>query len=474
VCVLAIAAALRGAFDVSPAHFDAPLPAVGCSDPPAQPASPPPIEIGVSLALGDSFGLGLKSAIVVAEGVVNANGGLLGRPVRFKVVDDKGDEGAIVLGVASGFVKDGVPAVIGPIGSDQVLATQAALAKAHIIQLAPGATAPALTTVQQSSNRFLYRTTPADDIQARAVVLFARSGPTGPTADAGAPLNDAGTGEGGVSEGGVVTSSACSRMAIFSLSNTYGNAMSDAVDKLFTARGGTIVKRLSVDSQVAASYEKEVAEVLSVTPDCIGLIVFADVGARFMIDLRKSPDFAKLPPSFFIVGTDGVYTQDFIDMTQLDPSNAKGTDFAEGTFGTTPDTNPTARPEYEQFRTLYRTYFPGQEPGSFAANTFDAAMLAALAIGRAGTATPGEAIRNALKEVSRAPGRAYGPAEISDALTSVQHGMDIDYNGASGQVDLDDDGNVLGDFILWTVARDPKTGAAVFKTLRSITADELR
>lgn len=470
VAVLLALCSLRGALDGAPRRLDGSGGTLGCAEQAPSSASPPPITVGVSLALGDTFGLGLKNAIVVAERLVNANGGLLGRPVRFKVLDDKGDEGDGVAGVADSLVREGASAVIGPIGSDQVLQTQQIFAKRRIIQIVPGATAPALSTAQPAASRFLYRTTPADDIQGRAVVLFARSGPSAASTDAGA---DAGA-EAGTDAGAGGGAGACTRMAVFNLSNTYGSTFANAVEKLFEARGGTVVKRISVDTIAASSYEKEVAEILGAAPECVALIVFADVGARFMIDLRRSPLLAKLPPSFFIVGTDGVYTQDFIDMTQLDPADAGSVVYAEGTFGTTPDTNPIARPEYQQFRTIYRTYFPNEEPGAFAANTFDAAILAVLAIGRAGTAVPGDAIRNALKEVSSSPGRAYGPASFGDALTAVQRGTDIDYNGASGPVDFDDNGDVLGDFILWTVARDPETGAAAFKTLRNIRAEDLR
>lgn len=85
----------------------------GCADKAPAPSAAAPIVIGVSLGLTgdlDTFAAPLRDAVRTAEGQINAGGGLLGRPVRFDVRDDKSDEGAIVTGVANDLVRDGVVA----------------------------------------------------------------------------------------------------------------------------------------------------------------------------------------------------------------------------------------------------------------------------------------------------------------------------------------------------------------------------
>jgi ABC-type branched-subunit amino acid transport system substrate-binding protein len=131
---------------------------------------------------------------------------------------------------------------------------------------------------------------------------------------------------------------------------------------------------------------------------------------------------------------------------------------AEGVVGTNPDTNPKTR-EYYEFKNLYASRFPlpkcdpadpgSSEPAPYTANIFDAAVMAMLAIQKAGTKDRVK-IRDALKDVSRA-GRTFTPAQIGDAIQAIQAGQDIDYKGASGNVDLDDDGNIVGDYIVWKV-----------------------
>ena len=81
-------------------------------------------------------------------------------------------------------------------------------------------------------------------------------------------------------------------------------------------------------------------------------------------------------------------------------------------------------------------------------NAFDAAVLIAFAIQKAGSVTDRVAIRDALREVSKPGGRPITPAEIGDGLIELRNGGDIDYKGASGNVDFDEGGNVTGGFIV--------------------------
>ena len=48
-------------------------------------------------------------------------------------------------------------------------------------------------------------------------------------------------------------------------------------------------------------------------------------------------------------------------------------------------------------------------------------------------------------------GQIFSPAQLGEAIQALQNGVDIDYKGASGNVDLDDTGNVISDFIIWKV-----------------------
>ena len=76
------------------------------------------------------------------------------------------------------------------------------------------------------------------------------------------------------------------------------------------------------------------------------------------------------------------------------------------------------------------------------AENYDAVYLMALAIAQAGTSTDVAALRTALRAVANPPGEVVGPGEFAKAIAFIKAGTDINYEGASGTCDLDDQGNV--------------------------------
>jgi neutral amino acid transport system substrate-binding protein len=357
---------------------------------------------------------------------------------------------------------DGAVAVIGPVGSSQVVAVQDLLRQNQVIHISPSATSPDLTTIQPPEERFFFRTTPADDVQGRALVVLATRGlASGP---------DAGTPDGGAGANG------CRRMALVHIDNAYGNGMAQVVTSFMPSRGGSIVLDLAVPVQASAQYKNEITQVMNARPDCMTLIAYDVVGDQVMRDLAsaRAAQPTQLPPGFFVVGTDGIYTSGFLVNGRVDPSDPGSPTVAEGVVGTNPDTNPKTR-EYSEFKNLYASHFPlpacdpanpeASEPSPFTANIFDACVMTALALASAGTKDRIR-IRDALIDVSRG-GRTFSPARLGDALQAIQAGQDIDYKGASGNVDLDENGNTVGDYIVWRVV------GGRYRTIGRINAETL-
>ena len=77
---------------------------------------------------------------------------------------------------------------------------------------------------------------------------------------------------------------------------------------------------------------------------------------------------------------------------------------------------------------------------SYDAQNFDAVILLALASLAAGS-TDGADIAGALQDVSGPPGTKYTFEQLSDAIAALKNGEDIDYEGASGPIDLDENGD---------------------------------
>jgi hypothetical protein len=91
------------------------------------------------------------------------------------------------------------------------------------------------------------------------------------------------------------------------------------------------------------------------------------------------------------------------------------------------------------FEELY-TEAPGPARQTFDAQNFDAVMLCYLSAVAAGS-SEGSEMAAQIQAVSGPPGTKYTWEQLPRAVDDLQNGADIDYQGASGAIDLDEDGN---------------------------------
>ena len=88
-------------------------------------------------------------------------------------------------------------------------------------------------------------------------------------------------------------------------------------------------------------------------------------------------------------------------------------------------------------------------------------MLLALAIEKA-DAADGASIKAAIRDVANPPGTKVGPGDIARALQLVRDGQDIDYVGAAGSQDFDNQGDVLNTIEVWRVVDGEVTSTGQF------------
>jgi len=106
------------------------------------------------------------------------------------------------------------------------------------------------------------------------------------------------------------------------------------------------------------------------------------------------------------------------------------------------DTEP---PEESDAATAFDELFVKSDPkdvgrGPYDAQNFDAVILCYLAAVAAGS-TDGADMSEALGDVSGPPGDEFTWEQLADAVDTLEDGDDIDYVGASGEIDLDKAGN---------------------------------
>jgi ABC-type branched-subunit amino acid transport system substrate-binding protein len=124
----------------------------------------------------------------------------------------------------------------------------------------------------------------------------------------------------------------------------------------------------------------------------------------------------------------------------------------EGMCGTFPIAPPNTE-SLNTFTASYKAVF-GESTATYLPNTYDAVIIAGLAAYEAKSKGEGVTpitIRDHLRSVAGPPGEkvTVGPIELKRALELLDSGQEIDYMGASGEVDFDDNGDVETPYEVW-------------------------
>ncbi len=346
-----------------------------------------------------AYGEGSLNGMRLAVAEINEAGGVLGGELEL-VVGDTQTRAQPAIDAAMRLVSvDGVSGILGALSSGNTIPVATTVAKANQVpQISNASTAPAITTLEDDD--FLFRTAPSDAYQ--GVVL--------------AQL---------VEEAGIDS------VAVLYVNNDYGVGLAEA----FAANyGGTLASSAAFEPN-KASYRGELQSVADGDPEALLLIAYPDDGGLLII--RQS-----LEEGFFdrFVFTDGMKTEQLLDDI--------GAAFMEGMFGTSPA--PLEGDANARFAAAYEAEFGELPPLPYIDSAYDATMILALAIEQAGS-TDGPAIRDTLREVANAPGEVILPGDFAKAKELIAAGTDINYEGAAGAHEFDENGDVAGTFEHWAV-----------------------
>ena len=378
-----------------------------------EPGALEPVRIGVVTSLSGGLGTdgpGWLDASRLAAHEINAAGGPLpGRPLELVVFDDATDS-TTVPGILAQIEEEGLEGVVGSAASSITIPLAETLTANGIPQVSCCSTSDLITDFNQDLGpeaRYLFRTASPDRLQARVVAIAA------------ADLS-------------------CTSLAILHLDDDYGMPFGQAIETAWTSAGGTVAVRVPF-TENEPSYATEVGMIIGATPapDCVALVAFPRSAGTILRDWAGAGG----PATVTWIGTDGVRAPGFID-------EVGDTTLISNFFGTSPITDaPT--PMYNSFRERFEAAF-GESPIPFASNQYDATALMALAIARAGT-TDGDAVRDALREVATRDMESdfERAGELGLALADIRRGNDINYEGASGNCDFDDLGNVVTPYEIW-------------------------
>jgi neutral amino acid transport system substrate-binding protein len=394
----------------------------GGNAPAASGENPKSLKIGSLLpATGDLSALGapMIASVPLLVDTVNQCGGVNGAPVELvKNVDDQTNEAAGTEGMTRLATVEKVAGVVGSFASSVSSAALTVAVRNQIMLISPGSTNPKFTdrAANGEFKGFWARTAPSDTYQAPALAKLA------------------------IDKG-------FKKVAMLSINNDYGVGFEKEFIKSFKALGGTITneaKPTRYDPK-ATTFRTEVAEVFKDKPDAVAAIMYGETGSAVM----KTAFEQGLSKGIPFLLTDGMYAG---DLSQKVGQGSDGKFIATGALGTIPGSNGSA---LQEFSKVWEAKLK-RPVEAYAPHSWDAAALLVLGA-QASKLNTGAGIQSKIREVANAPGQEV--SDICEALKLLKEGKDINYQGASGSVDLDEKGDVIGSYDIWTVKEDGGIGA---------------
>ena len=172
--------------------------------------------------------------------------------------DSQGDAQAAVS-AARTLVDKGASCIVGPATTPESIAVLNGLTLQKKMTLWPSASSTRLRTVKD--NGTIFRTVPADDLQAKALVL--------------AIAKHVGTGK---------------TIAIAYRNEPYGDALSKGLKQAWEATGGKVGPIVSFDPQ-QASFDSEAGQIVDAAPDAYVVIDYPETYAKFGAALVRTGKF---------------------------------------------------------------------------------------------------------------------------------------------------------------------------------------
>ena len=287
-----------------------------------------------------------------------------------------------------------VSAIVGALctGATIAAANNAAV-PGGVLMVSPASTAPAVTEIDD--NDLVFRTVPSDAFQGEMLAKL---------------LLDKGI----------------DYVAVTYVNNDYGSGLSDAFTTAFEGGGGTIAESLGHEDN-RADYRSELGSLSVSGADTLVVLAYADTSGQTV--LRQAYEGGMFTQ---YVGADGMVGDSLVE--------AIGADVLDGMIATRPGSPDL--PGTDIFEAAAEE--AGYDPSSvFAAQAYDAAFLIALAIEQNGSAER-EGLSDALRSVASAPGEVILPGEWEKAVELIAAGTEINYEGASGTHEFDENGDVPG------------------------------
>lgn len=319
---------------------------------------------------------------------INSAGGVLGQDVA-KIDGDSGDTTTdIATQTATRLIGEGVDAIIGAASSGVTNTVIEQITKAGVIQFSPANTALELTDADD--NGLYFRTAPSDLLQGRIL-------------------------------GEVMVQDGCLDVAVIAIDDPYGNGLTGTLTASVEAGGGGLVADPILYPEGNKNFSAQVTQIADAAPECVAIIGFAETPSIITEMIAQGVSPADVP-IYLVDGNLSNYGDDL-------PAGVM-----DGNKGTLPGVDAP-----EEFRARLLEVDPALKDFSYAAESYDAVVVIALAAIVA-QSDAGTEVGAAINDVTRVGEKCTAFADCA-ALLEADPAADIDYDGFSGPIELDDKGN---------------------------------
>ena len=348
------------------------------------------------------FGPNLKNGCELAAKQMAAAG------FKIKLIHEDSETSAIpAINAAKKLVEvDKVIAIVGALASGVTIpVAESVTIPKGVIQISPASTSPLITVLPADKGKdFLFRTCPSDALQ--GVVA------------------------------GKLAASLYKTASILYVNNPYGQGLAEQFKRSFEKRGGKVLAMVPHDEKAAESYTAELKKALAGKPDVLCAFSYPE---HAKVYLKEAIEFFKFRSFLFCDGT-----------KSFDIVKAVGAENVEGQMGTAPGAAKGA--SYDIFVADYKEEYGVLPPLPFITNAYDATAvigLAAYAAKVKGLPITSKNVRDQLRFVANPPGEVIKPGEFKKAFELLKEGKDINYEGAAGSVDFDENGDVITPIEIW-------------------------
>jgi len=363
------------------------------------------IKVGTLMAFTGplkEFGPNIKNGAVLAAEQLGKAG------LKVKLIQEDTETNSVAgINAAKKLVNvNKVVAIIGALASGvTVPVAESVTIPNGVLMISPASTSPLITFLPADKGKdLLFRTCPSDALQ-------------------------------GVAAGELAAKHYKTASVIY-VNNPYGQGLAQQFKKSFEKHGGKVLAMVPHDEKTAETYTAELKKALKGKPDVLCAYSYPQ---HAKIYLKEAIEFYKFKKFLFCDGT-----------KSLDIVKAVGAKNLEGDLGTVAASAKGKAAEI--FNAAYKAKFGKLPPLPYITNAYDAMAvigLAAYAAKVKGLPLTSKNIRDNLRKVANPPGTVILPGEFAKAFKLLKEGKDINYEGAGGAVDFDENGDVISPIEIW-------------------------